>query len=57
MFFIILFLIFVDICFVACLCFLFYKLKMQDDDIDTLYDQYSQYIQKTFERKRGDFNG
>ena len=56
MFFIILFLIFVDICFVACLCFLFYKLKMQDDDIDTLYDQYSQYIQKTFERKRGDFN-
>lgn len=43
-----LFLIIFFIVFVISYVYLIYKLKLQDDEIETLYDKYSSYIENTF---------
>lgn len=43
-----LFLILFFIIFVISYVYLIYKLKLQDDEIETLYDKYANYIENTF---------
>ena len=50
-----LFMILFFIIYVISLVILIYKLKLQDDDIETLYDNYSKYIEESF--NRGEKNG
>lgn len=45
-----LFVILFFIVYVISLVVLIYKLKLQDDDIETLYDNYSKYIEDSFNR-------
>ena len=40
------------ICYVFSVVYFIYKLKVQDDDINTLYDNYFKYIEGSF--RRGD---
>lgn len=49
-----LFLILFFIFYVISLVYFIYKLKLQDDDIEILYDNYSKYIENSF--NRGDKN-
>lgn len=42
------FLIVFFIVFVVSYVFLVYKLKLLDDDVETLYDKYSEYIANSF---------
>lgn len=38
------------IVYVISFVYLIYKIKILEDDIDTLYDNYSSYIEKSFSR-------
>ena len=45
-----LFMILFFIIYVISLVVLIYNLKLQDDDLETLYDNYSKYIEESFNR-------
>ena len=51
MFYLFVFLFFIT--FILSFVYLFYKLKLLDDDIETLYTKYSDYISNSFNYNRG----